>query len=405
MHGNAPPIAPRSTNGTRDRIMTRRRVFYVLDSLEANDVSLNVVTLLGRLARSRFDPRVVSLGGDDELWPTLREMKVSVYRLGLTGSLGMVRAVPRLRRVFRGLAPDLVHACEPWAAAAARLAVPDGVPFVRTFGRRSTIEGRVRSRLMSVMERRALRRGASRTLVAHEGLRPAAAARDPATDIEVVPDCIDVPAVRERVAAHPRAQARVRLGILPDEVAFACIRPFEVRARVEDILDGFATACLERPDLRLLLLGSGPEEHFARWRAEDLRLGDAVVFLGVGADPHRVWSACDGVVDGSGSAAWSRTLLEVVAAGLPVLRWTEPAAASSGDAALTGLPAGQPDRFAVELLRLAGDEAHRRRVRTAIADLAARIDVARVAEQLEALYTSLIETEAPGRPRGHASLH
>ena len=345
----------------------------------------------------------MSLGGDDELWPTLREMKVSVYRLGLSGSLGMVRAVPRLRRVFRGLSPDLVHTYEPWAGVAARLAAPDGVPLIRAFDRMPPVTGHVRSRLMAGMERRARRKGRAHTLLAaHEGLRAAVAERYGTADVEVVHDCVDVPAVRERVAARPRAQARVRLGILPEEVAFACVRPFEVRPRVEDILGGFATARMERDDLRLLLLGTGPEEHFARWRAEDLRLGDAVVFLGAGADPYGVWSACDGVVDGAPGIAWSRTLLEAVAAGLPVLKWTDARGASPGDAAMTALPAGRPDRFAVELLRLANDEAHRRRARAGVEELAARIDVARVAERLEELYTSLIEGAAPGRTRGPA---
>ena len=43
--------------------MTRPRVPHVLGSLAANDVGEEIVTILGRLSRSEFDPRVVRLRG------------------------------------------------------------------------------------------------------------------------------------------------------------------------------------------------------------------------------------------------------------------------------------------------------------------------------------------------------
>ena len=46
---------------------SRPRVFFVLGSLEANDTGDEIVTILGRLPRARFEPRVIALGGREDL--------------------------------------------------------------------------------------------------------------------------------------------------------------------------------------------------------------------------------------------------------------------------------------------------------------------------------------------------
>ena len=56
--------------------MSRPRVLYIMGSLAANDVGEEVVVILGRLSRASFDPRVVSLGGRDDLKGRIQEMKV-----------------------------------------------------------------------------------------------------------------------------------------------------------------------------------------------------------------------------------------------------------------------------------------------------------------------------------------
>ena len=49
--------------------MDRPRVLYVMGSLVANDLGEEIVTILGRLSRAQFDPRVVTLGGRDQIQP------------------------------------------------------------------------------------------------------------------------------------------------------------------------------------------------------------------------------------------------------------------------------------------------------------------------------------------------
>ena len=58
----------RSTHGLFLRPpMPRPRLFYILGSLEANDTGEEIITILGRLSRAQFEPRVVALGGHEDL--------------------------------------------------------------------------------------------------------------------------------------------------------------------------------------------------------------------------------------------------------------------------------------------------------------------------------------------------
>ena len=53
--------------------MDRPRVLYVMGSLVANDLGEEIVTILGRLSRAQFDPRVVTLGGREVSAQTLNQ--------------------------------------------------------------------------------------------------------------------------------------------------------------------------------------------------------------------------------------------------------------------------------------------------------------------------------------------
>ena len=90
------PRSPFPKNGMR-----RPRVLYILGSLAANEVGQEIVAILGRLSRSSFDPRVVTLGGREDLRDQIRELKVRTYSLGLVGSVGTLQAVSKVRDVIK----------------------------------------------------------------------------------------------------------------------------------------------------------------------------------------------------------------------------------------------------------------------------------------------------------------
>ena len=181
------------------------------------------------------------------------------------------------------------------------------------------------------------------------------------------------------------------MGIAEDETACVLLSAFESGARMDHILTGFALATREVSGLRMFVVGSGRYEGSTRWKAEELQLGDSVVFLGRGTEAGPIWSAADFAIDGSPWASWSRSALVAIAAGLPTLKRQEGTGGWSEELD-EELPmiSGAPERFAAELIQLAANRSTRDEIRARQVEVASSVDAAATVEALGALYRSLI---------------
>jgi glycosyltransferase involved in cell wall biosynthesis len=90
--------------------------------------------------------------------------------------------------------------------------------------------------------------------------------------IAVVPEPIDLPEWRRRFAAATREAAA------PPTVL--CVARMYPRKRIEDLLQASALARQRIPDLRVRIVGEGPESGRLRTLAAALRLGETASFLG-----------------------------------------------------------------------------------------------------------------------------
>lgn len=383
----APFTTGTSTIPPASSCMNRPRLFYVLDSLEENEVGDQVATLLGRIPRSRYEPRVVSLGPRGSLGSRIREMRVTVHRLELTGALGAVLAVPRLAHLLKGLRCEVLHTFQPWSGAVAQLAAPQGARVYRWVRGFPPEPRTLEERFQAWVERRAAQRPGRRVFASDEGARRAVAARFRLDDVPVVPECVDLGMVRERILRVRTREARIHLGLGDGQRAVLCFSDFVDGARMARLLEGFALARTEMPPLRLFIYGRGPEEGAVRWKAEDLHLEDSVVFLGAATQRETALRGAEAVVDSGAWSGWSRGALEGMALGHPVMRWV----VSEDDPDAGRYPAvttGPAERFARDLLALMRDEALRTRVARRCAEEAQAYDVATVADRWAELYAS-----------------
>jgi glycosyltransferase involved in cell wall biosynthesis len=387
--GSSVPISP-----TRAPMSSRPRVFYVLGSLEANDTGDEIVTILGRLSRAQFDPRVIALGGRADLQERIVEMKVRSYPLGLSGLFGTWRAVAKVRSLLKNMEAEVVHGFGSWGGTVARLAAPHGVAVVRSVSRPPTYKTDLRGRLLRFMEKRARSRVGTRFVVPNDGSRGLALRSYGAADghIRVLPTSVDVGGVRDAVTRQSREHARIVLGLAPDETAVALMTNFESASRMDEILQGFAMALREHPKLRLFIVGSGRHEGSTRWKAEELLLGDSVIFLGRGTDSGPIWAAADVAIDASPWAAWSRPALIAIAAGVPTVK-RQDGAGEWPEEIDQEFPmiSGHPDRFAMELVQLANGYGLIEQVAAYGQRVAKEVDVGNVVEELGELYESLAD--------------
>lgn len=266
------------------------------------------------------------------------------------------------------------------------------MPVIRSVTRPPNHEQDLRGLVLQYLERRARSRPVTRFVVPNEGSRGLAVRAYGAAHehVSVLPRSVDVGDVRDRVARTSRESARTLMGIGPDETAFALLSAFESGARVDQILTGFSMATKELPGLRMFIVGSGRYEGSTRWKAEELQLGDSVVFLGRGTESGPIWSAADVAIDASPWASWSRSALIAIAAGVPTVKRQEGTGGWSEELG-ENLPmiSGSPERFAAEMMRLAQDPATRDEIRAQGADVVRAVDTAYVVEELGDLYRYL----------------
>lgn len=126
------------------------------------------------------------------------------------------------------------------------------------------------------------------------------------------------------------------------------------------MLEAFAQVRRGLPAARLVIVGDGPEREALATRAARADLDGSVIFAGYQSDVRTLLPAADLYASSSISEGISITILEAMAAGIPVVATAvggTPEILSKGGGVL--VPSRDPDRFALALFELAGDSARR----------------------------------------------
>ncbi len=200
----------------------------------------------------------------------------------------MKQLTTRLESVAREVNPTLLHAHSPVlnAIPALRVGRKLGLPVVyevRAFwedaavDHGSTREGSLRYRLTRRLETYALR-NADHVFTICEGLRSDIAARGIAKDkITVIPNAVDIDAFA--VGGQPDVELKQRLGLSGCAVV-GFIGSFYAYEGLDLLLDALPALLQQRPDVRVLLVGGGPQDDALRAQAARMGLADKVVFTG-----------------------------------------------------------------------------------------------------------------------------
>ena len=198
----------------------------------------------------------------------------------------------RLMDLAKQLRPDLIHAHSPvlnaWPAIHVGRAL--GIPAVyeiRAFWEDAAVdhgtqkEGGLRYRLTKTMETRAVR-AASQVVTICEGLRRDLASRGiPDDKIGVVPNAVDIE--HFNLSAGPDPELKAKLGLEGCRV-IGFLGSFYAYEGLDLLLAALPHILAQAPDVRVLLVGGGPQEANLKAQAQSMGLADKVVF--VGRVPH-----------------------------------------------------------------------------------------------------------------------
>jgi PEP-CTERM/exosortase A-associated glycosyltransferase len=194
----------------------------------------------------------------------------------------------RLLDVAQRLRPDVLHAHSPVlnALPALRVGKQLGIPVVyevRAFWEDAAVdhgttrEGSLRYRATRALETRALKQ-AAHVFTICEGLRSDIVARGvPATRVTVIPNAVDVDAFA--VGGQPDEALKAGLG-LQGATVLGFIGSFYAYEGLDLLIDALPQLLQSRPEVRLLLVGGGPQDAALKAQAQALGVADKVVFTG-----------------------------------------------------------------------------------------------------------------------------
>jgi glycosyltransferase involved in cell wall biosynthesis len=372
----------------------RRRVFYLVDSLEVGGTETQAVELALRIPSSQYEVTLGVLRAQGPLLERLEGSSVTVeefYPKGGLDSPGGVYQLLRMAAFLRREKFDVVHTHDLWSNLM-------GVPAARLAGVRAIVSSR---RDFSHFEwYRGIRRPCLRriqnlsavvlanatpirdALIAEDGFAP--------EKLRVIHNGVDTErfrhAKRDRERLFPNAgngKLVVLVGNMHSDVKG---HPWLIAAA--------PAVARDFPDIRFVLAGDGAARPDFERQVADLGFQKNFMFLGHRSDIPDVLASCDIAVLPSKAEGLPNAVLEYMAAGLPVVATRVGGNAELVQDGVSGLlvPAQDSDALAGALLRLLRNQQLSRQIaengrRLVIQDFGFE----RLIREVDKLYTELLE--------------
>jgi glycosyltransferase involved in cell wall biosynthesis len=333
------------------------------------------------LDRARFEVEVAYLlPWKDAFVAEIEDAGVPVHcldapRAGSVGWLGRLRRLVRERRI------DLVHTHMPLPAAAARLALP-GTAFVHT---EHNMWDRYRPATRAV--NKATYRRNRAVIAVSDGVAGSISSLVP---VEVVTHGIDVGNIRRDDAA--KAEARALLDLAPDAPVVGTVGNMTAKKDHASLLVATRRLVDEHPDLRLVLVGSGPLEGELQKQAAELGLAAHVLFTGMRNDVFDLLAAFDVFTLSSRFEGLPIALLEAMATGVPPVATRVggiPEVVTDGvDGSL--VEPGDPAALATAIGKLLADDEARAAMGRRAVERATAFDLSTAVRRIEDVYAGAL---------------
>jgi glycosyltransferase involved in cell wall biosynthesis len=293
------------------------RVLQVTGALYPGGAESVVVALAKESDEARVRMEVCCTLNMGPLVQPLEESGIAVHRAGPSGRLHNYLRPWHVRQVIKTFKPDIVHTHGlPGLMEIGQLAMLGQAPrWVHTYHygnypykkkRSMTLErmlSPLADQLVAVSEQQ------REVLIQHHRLDPAR--------IITIPN---------GVAANPfvgdgrtRRALREALGIASGSPVIGTVAVFTEQKGLTYFLQAAGEVHRVRPDVRFVIVGSGPLESVLRKEAADLDLSDAVIFTGFRSDVPQLLTTFDIFVMSSLWEAMPLALLEAMAARLPIV--------------------------------------------------------------------------------------
>jgi glycosyltransferase involved in cell wall biosynthesis len=369
------------------------RVIHIVPSLAPGGAERVAVSIVCGLDRRRFAPMLISLGEatDDELPTKLRMHDVPQLSLGKSAGFSPVM-YPRLRKVFNGFSPDVLHT----HLHVVQYSFPAAIVSRKPPAQLHTMHQ------VAWKEAEGVRRSIQR-IAFHHGVLPVVIAREVDASFErtyqmksgaLIPN--GIPVDHYSKPEIDRDGWRAREGFSNTDLIFASVAWLRPQKNHGGLLRAFAAGPAKSSEARLVLAGDGPLRPMLEAQAVELGIFDRVHFLGPRRDIPSLLNACDAFVLASAWEGHPLSVMEAMAAGKPVVATAVggvPELVQTGVHGILVEPNDVPG-LAEVMLYLTSQPEIRNRMSQAARDRARReFDVSVMVKAYEKLYEHLVESK------------
>ncbi len=366
------------------------RLLFMIDSLAADGAQTAMLNLIEGLASRGYKQAVIALNSvvAGRSRSALSGLGVPLHVIGRRAFVlgwGMLAALQIIRRMRPDIAMTWLFVSDNFGRVAARIAgVPVVVSSVRAVNTGKSAFQLAMDRLTAPLADKITANSQSAIAFArqHEGVRESQAVHI-RNGTRVLPEVGDVQRINARRILNVGSRA-----ITVGSVA----RMFPVKGH-RILLQGFASFASTHPSARLLLAGDGPERPSLERAAAALNIADRVSFLGICDDVHGVLAALDVFVHASYSEGMPNSVMEAMAAGLPVIATQ---IGGTGDLIEDGVhgwlvPPGNPESIARALEEVFADRSEsRRRAAAAASRMRTEFSLETMTQRYDELFRSLL---------------
>ncbi len=374
--------------------MSVRKVAYLITLPEIGGAQMHVLQLLEALDRSRFEP-ILLTAGEGWLTERARERGVRVYPLRhLRRPIHPVhdwRALWEIRGILAREKPDVLHLHSSKAGILGRLAGKLArVPRILFTAHGFSFHERLAPLPLqgSVWLERVLAPLSDVIVPVSEYDRERALRFNLCEPmrLQVVLNGIET----ERFRGDRRHATRAALGLEPEDLVIGMVARFAFPKHPEFLLLALQPLLESRPNIRLIFVGSGPDFPRIQLLALELGIAEQVTFLGNREDVPDILAAMDIFTLISRFEGLPMTIIEAMAAGLPVIASDVGGVSELIDEGLTGfcVPSGDEEAIRRAFTRLLDDPERARRMGEAgRARARTEFDTSVMIRRVEALYT------------------
>ena len=331
--------------------MHKIKIIYLITELSIGGAQNALTRLLSGLDRASYEPYVACLyNGDGVAAESIRQLGIPVTDLGMKFKRNL-GAFFRIYRLLRKVKPDILHTLMFHANIPGRIIGRlTGVPIIISSERTMEMESRFRLWLNQLTAHLADRITCVSQKVADFAIREI---KIPQEKIIIIPNGISMDQY-----SHIRSLSEERISLgLPEGLLIGTVSRAHPIKGLAILLDAFAMLLIDRPQVHLVLVGSGPQLHELQQQANKLGLEGHVIFLGERRDIPSILAAIDIFVLPSLFEGMPNAVLEAMASGLPVVATSVGGTPEVIMDGVTGLlvPPGNPTALTNAMVRLLED--------------------------------------------------